>query len=174
MAVLNTSKPRSSKGVKRKHDDNNDLCMVIESILANNNSDNSNNNNDNNSGSDDNDSSTIDKLSWVNCWINQPSGKQGHVSKDTQLGLGKLEIMRVTGITEAQYICYMVSLSIILAVQLTDSIFTQKSVHHLCDHYFDVLKGFCENGRINSTGFAIIVKEVHLIHCHSLSIISIC
>ena len=174
MAALNTSKPRSSKGVKRKHEDDNDLRAVIESILTNDNGDNSNNDNDNNIGSDDNNSSTIDKLSWVDCWIDQPPGKRGCVSKDTWLGWGKLEIMRVTGITEAQYIRYMVSLSIVLAVWLTDSIFTQKSTHCLCDCYFDVLKGFCKNVRINSTGFAIIVKEVCLILCHSLSIISIC
>ena len=174
MAALDTSKQRSSKGVKRKHDDDNDLCAVIESILANNNSNNSNNNDDDNISSDDDNSGTIDKPSWVDRWINQPPSEQGHVSKDAWLGWGKLEIMRVTGITEAQYIRYMVSLSIVLAVWLTDSIFTQKSVHHLCDRYFDVLKGFRENVRINSTGFAIIVEEVCLILCHSLSIISVC
>ena len=174
MAMLNTSKPRSSKGVKRKHDDDNDLCAVIESILTNDDGDNSNNDNDDNIGSDDNNSGAIDKPSWVDCWIDQPPGERGRVSKDAWLGWGKPEIMRVTGITEAQYIRYMVSLSIILAVQLTDSIFTQKSAHRLCDHYFNVLKGFRKNVRINSTGFAIIVKEVRLILCHSLSIISIC
>ena len=174
MATLDTSKPRSSKGVKRKHDNNNDLCAVIESILANNNSDNSNNDDDDNIGSDDDNSGAIDKPSWVDCWIDQPPGERGHVSKDAQLGWGKPEIMRVTGITEAQYIRYMVSLSIVLAVWLMDSIFTQKSAHRLCDRYFNVLKGFRENVRINSTRFAIIVKEVCLILCHSLSIISIC
>ena len=174
MAALDTSKPRSSKGVKRKHDDDNNLRTVIESILANDDGDNSNNDDDDNIGSDDDNSGAIDKPSWVDRWIDQPPGEQGRVSKDVRLGWGKPEIMRVTGIMEAQYIRYMVSLSIVLAVRLTDSIFTQKSAHRLCNCYFDVLKGFCENVRINSTGFAIIVKEVRLILCHSLSIISVC
>ena len=75
MAMLNTSKPRSSKGVKRKHDNDNNLHTVIESILANDNSNNSNNNNDNNISSDDNNSGAIDKPSWVDRWINQPPGE---------------------------------------------------------------------------------------------------
>ena len=171
MAALDNSEPRTSTGVKRKRGDDNDLRSTIQSILAYS-DDNDNDDNDNDNG-DDYNAGTIEKPSWIDCWVNQPPGERGRTIRNGRLGWGKPEIMEVTGITEAQYTRYMVSLSIVLALGLGDSIFTQKSAHRLCDHHFDVTKGFRDNQRSNPLGYDIIVEKVRPSHLHFFGIISI-
>ena len=63
-----------------------------------------------------------DALGWIGRWINRPLGEGGRKSKDRRPGWGKPEILKTAGIKEAQYNNYMVSILIILAVGLTDSI----------------------------------------------------
>ena len=175
MAALDSSEPRTSTGVKRKRGDDNDLRLMIQSVLADSDdNDNDDNDSDDSDDGDNYNADTIDKPSWVDCWVDQPPGERGRANRNGRLGWGKPEIMEVTGITEAQYSRYMVSLSIVLAVRLGDSIFTQKSAHRLCDHYFDVTKGFRENERSNPVGYEIIVEEVRPSHLHFFGIISIC
>ena len=52
-------------------------------------------------------------ISWIECWVNQPTGEQGHKHTETRPGWVKPDILKTAGITQSRYTCYMVSSFII-------------------------------------------------------------
>ena len=110
------------------------------------------------------------KSSWIGCWVNKPEGEWDCKSQDGCQGWGKPEILEMAGIMEEQYSMYLVRVSITLAAQLTGC-FTQKSVHQLCDHYFNITMGFNKNCWTYPDEYKIIINMI----CHIFFIlISIC
>jgi len=132
IAALNTIQTQSSKGVKRKRDnDNNDALTVFQSLLTYKNDQDDKDDKDNkddkdedseDNGNDNSDKDGNNKTSWINCWINKPPGEGGRKNKDECPGWGKPEILKTAGITGDQYNCYMVSFLVIFAVGLINSI----------------------------------------------------
>ena len=118
---------RSSKGVKRKrdNDDDDDTLTIFRNLLAHKfdeNDKDDENDEDKDSEDSEDDENVDDALGWIGRWIDRPLGEGGCKSKDGRPGWGKPEILKTAGIKEAQYNNYMVSILIILAVGLTDSI----------------------------------------------------
>ena len=135
IAALDTIQTQSSKGVKRKRDnDNNDALTVFRSLLTYENDQDDEDDEDNeddqdnkdedseDNGNDNSDKDGNDKTSWINCWIDKPPGEGGCKNKDERPGWGKPEILKTAGITGDQYNCYMISFLVIFAVGLINSI----------------------------------------------------
>ena len=102
MAALESGQ---AKGVKRKHDDNDNTFSMFQNLLA------GATNNEN--GFDDNDDDCNDndddrRMSWINHYIKRPYGERGRHNTDDRRGFGKAEIMEVADLTSDQYRRYMV------------------------------------------------------------------
>ena len=101
VATLQSNGTQLSKRLKRKLDDDDRLRAPIEKSLDDNDNDNDNNDNDRN---EDNDGgNTNENPSWVDHWIDQPASERGRKNREGRLRWGKPEILKVIGITEAQY-----------------------------------------------------------------------
>ena len=123
-AALQTNRLRLSNRLKRKPDDDDRLCAPVEEGLDEADNDNNDNNNEDEDHNEDNDGGdTSDNTGWINHFVDQPAGEHRRKNREGRLGWGKPEILKATGITEAQYTMYMVCISVILAVGLVDSIF---------------------------------------------------
>lgn len=100
MAALESGQ---AKGVKRKHDNNDNTFSMFQNLLTGAAS--------NENGFDDydcNDNDDDSRTSWINHYIKQPYGERGRTDTDDRCGFGKAEILEVADITNAQYRCYMV------------------------------------------------------------------
>ena len=138
VATIDTIQTWSSKGVKRKHDDNDDgnALTIFWKLLTHKDENNENDENDQNEYGEDNkdsqdDENMDDKRSWINCWIDKPPSEGGRRDKEGCPGWGKPEILKTAGITEAQYNRYMVSFHVSFAVGLIDLILP-RCPHTIC------------------------------------------
>jgi len=117
VATLDANHTRPSKGIKRKHEDDNNLLAVFQSLLAH----VADGDEDEITTDDSSDKDHEEGTSWINHWIDKPLGERGRKNSDTRPGWGKPEIMKTAGITEEQYNRYMVSFLVVLVVEPTDS-----------------------------------------------------
>ena len=118
MSALDANQIRSSKGVKRKRDDDNNILTAFQSLLTQVSGHEDSNDEDDNRNEEDEDDNGDTAVSWIDRWVDKPIGERSRKNSERRPGWGKAEMMEAAGITEDQYNRYMVSF--ILVVELTD------------------------------------------------------
>lgn len=117
IAAIDSVQTQSSKGVKKKRDnDDDDAFTNFRRLLTHENNENGDSDYGEEEGKHEDGENGDDDASWIDRWIDKPSGLGGRKNKEGRPGWGKPEILKTAGITEGQYDQYMVSLLAIFAV----------------------------------------------------------